>query len=104
MPTRAVPTRALELHEEAAADYDAAFDWYVKRSPDAARDFDAEFERALGQILQTPQRWAQGSGQTRRFLLHRFPYLVIYREQGPTVQVLAVAHTSRNPDYWKNRT
>jgi plasmid stabilization system protein ParE len=99
-----VPIRTLELHEEAAVDYDAAFDWYLQRSPDAARAFDAEFERALGQILQTPQRWAPGSHQTRRFLLHKFPYLVIYREQGPTVQVLAVAHTSRSPDYWKSRT
>ena len=27
-----------------------------------------------------------------------FPYLVIYREQGPnTIQVLAIAHTSRKP-------
>jgi plasmid stabilization system protein ParE len=43
-----VPTKTIELHEEAAADYDAAFDWYLERSPDAARAFDAEFERALG--------------------------------------------------------
>ena len=78
-----VPTRALALHEEAAADYDAAFDWYLKRSPNAARAFDAEFDRALGQILKTPRRWAHGSHQTRRFLLHKFPYLVIYREHGP---------------------
>ena len=29
--------KAVELHAEAAAEYDAAFDWYRKRSPDAAR-------------------------------------------------------------------
>lgn len=100
-----MPTKAVELHEEAAADYDAAFDWYLERSPAAARAFDTEFERALGQISQAPERWAQGPYQTRRFLLRRFPYLVIYREQGADrVQVLAVAHTSRKPDYWKERT
>ncbi len=100
-----MPTRAIDLHEEAAADYDAAFDWYLERSPDAARAFDTEFEHALGQIAQAPQRWARGSYQTHRFLLRRFPYLVIYREQGVhTIQVLAIAHTSRKPDYWKHRT
>ena len=99
-----MPTKTVELHEEAAADYDAAFDWYLERSPDAARDLDSEFERALGQIEHSPERWARGSHKTHRFLLKRFPYLVIYREKGTIVQVLAVAHTSRKPDYWKNRT
>jgi plasmid stabilization system protein ParE len=99
-----VPTKTIELHEEAAADYDAAFDWYLERSPEAARGFDAEFERALGEIAKAPQRWAPGPHQTRRFLLRRFPYLVIYRESGETILVLAVAHTSREPGYWKGRS
>jgi toxin ParE1/3/4 len=99
-----VPTRTVELHEEAAADYDVAFDWYLERSHDAAVSFDAEFERALGEITQAPQRWATGPFQTRRFLLRRFPYLVVYRElDSMIVQILAVAHTSRKPDYWKDR-
>ena len=99
-----MPTKTIELHEEAATDYDAAFDWYLERSPEAARAFDAEFERALGAIAQAPQRWAPGPHQTRRFLLRRFPYLVIYREGAETVLVLAVAHTSRKPGYWKDRS
>jgi plasmid stabilization system protein ParE len=37
----------VELHEEAAAEYDAAFDWYLARSPDAALKFDAEFDHAV---------------------------------------------------------
>ena len=52
-----MPIEIVELHEEAAADYDAAFDWYLERSPEAARSFDTEFERALRQIAETPQRW-----------------------------------------------
>jgi plasmid stabilization system protein ParE len=50
----------VELHEEVAAEYDAAFDWYLQRSPDAALKFDAEFDRALAEIAQAPQRWAGG--------------------------------------------
>ncbi|MGD0569129.1 MAG: hypothetical protein ABSA78_12040 [Candidatus Sulfotelmatobacter sp.] len=30
----------VDLHDEAAAEYDAAFDWYLQRSPDAALKFD----------------------------------------------------------------
>jgi len=71
----------VELHEEAAAEFDAAFDWYLERSPDAALKFDAEFDRALAEIVQAPHRWASGPYHTRRFLLRKFPFLLIYRER-----------------------
>jgi plasmid stabilization system protein ParE len=94
----------LELHEEAGAEYDGAFDWYLERSPDAALKFDSEVNRALAEIAQAPQRWAIGPYQTRRFLLRKFPFVLIYRERaGGNIQVVAVAHTSRKPGYWKER-
>jgi len=49
-----MPTNAAQFHEEATAEYDAAFDWYLERSPDAALKFDAEVDRALAQIIQAP--------------------------------------------------
>ena len=99
-----MPTRAIDLHEEAAVEYDAAFDWYLSRSPDAALKFDAEFDRALVEIAQAPQRWVAGSHHTRRFLLRKFPFVLVYRERtGGNIQIVAVAHTSRRPGYWKER-
>ncbi len=62
---------SVEFHDAAAAEYDAAFDWYRERSPDAALKFDAEVNRALAQIAETPRRWASGVHFTRRFLLRR---------------------------------
>jgi plasmid stabilization system protein ParE len=76
-----MPDRAVELHREAAAEYDAAFDWYLERSPEAARKFDAEVGRAFTQIQQSPQRWVVGPYRTRKFLLRQFPFTLIYREQ-----------------------
>ncbi|MFZ0773756.1 MAG: type II toxin-antitoxin system RelE/ParE family toxin [Candidatus Sulfotelmatobacter sp.] len=95
---------AVDLHDEASAEYDAAFDWYLERSPDAARRFDAEVERALAQIVQAPRRWAIGPHSTRRFLLRQFPFTLIYRERpSGVIQIVAVAHTSRKPGYWRRR-
>jgi len=98
-----VPTDAAEFHHEATAEYDAAFDWYLERSPDAALRFDAEVDRALAQIIAAPQRWAAGPHSTRRFLLRQFPFTLIYRDRSSTIQIVAVAHTSRKPGYWKDR-
>jgi toxin ParE1/3/4 len=99
-----VPTKAVALHEQASADYDATFDWYLERSPEAALKFDAEVERAIAEIAHHPRRWVSGSHGTRRFLLRGFPFLLIYRERNEeTIEILAVAHTSRRPAYWESR-
>jgi hypothetical protein len=39
----------------------------------------------------------------RRVLTNRFPYAIIYLEYGDETLVVAIAHTSRRPGYWKNR-
>jgi toxin ParE1/3/4 len=99
-----MPTESVEFHQEATSEYDAAFDWYLERSPDAALKFDAEMDRALALIIQAPQRWAAGPHSTRRFLLRQFPFTVIYRQRpSGDIQIVAVAHTSRRPGYWKQR-
>jgi plasmid stabilization system protein ParE len=99
-----MPTSLAEFHDEATAEYEAAFDWYLERSPDAALGFDAEVDYALAQIIAAPRRWAAGPHSTRRFLLRKFPFTLVYRERvSGKIQILAVAHTSRRPGYWKGR-
>jgi plasmid stabilization system protein ParE len=56
-----MPGSSAEFHEEGGAEYDAAFDWYLEHSPDAAVRFDAEVDRGVAQIVKAPQRWAAGS-------------------------------------------
>ena len=53
-----MPTERARFHPEAGAEYDAAFDWYLKRSSDAAPRVDAEVDRAISEIVSAPQRWA----------------------------------------------
>ncbi|MBP88756.1 MAG: hypothetical protein CMJ64_18930 [Planctomycetaceae bacterium] len=40
---------------------------------------------------------------TRRYLLERFPYFVVYRETEEKLQVIAIAHGKRKPGYWRRR-
>jgi len=74
-------TSLAEFHDEATAEYESAFDWYLERGPDAAIGFDAEVDHALAQIIAAPRRWAAGPHSTRRFLLRKFPFTLIYRER-----------------------
>jgi toxin ParE1/3/4 len=95
--------KALELHPAALAELISAIDWYRQRNQSAAVNFTAELDRAIDLIAASPARWPQGEHGTRRFVLQRFPFAIVYREKGLVTQVLAVAHGHRRPEYWKAR-
>jgi len=84
-------------------DYFESLTWYAERSVDAANDFDAEFDRALAQIASDPERFPLCDVRHRYFLMRRFPFRIIYRMIHYDVVVIAVAHSSRSPDYWADR-
>jgi plasmid stabilization system protein ParE len=95
--------KPVEFHPEAADEVEASAKWYRKQSPKAAVGFIRELEHAIDMIAEAPQRWPAFSHGTRKYLLQRFPFLVVYRELRTTIQVLAVAHGRRRPGYWRNR-
>jgi len=91
------------IHPAAVEEAEKATRWYRERSACSAAQFVEEVNHAIDRILAAPERWPAGPYGTRKFLLHRFPYVVVYRELPSTIQVLAVAHGHRRPGYWKNR-
>jgi len=93
----------LDFHPGAEADYATAFDWYFERSLSAAQNFDEDLAQAIEHIGENPGRWPINIYGTRRYLLLHFPFSVVYREVHGTIQILAVAHGRRRPDYWKTR-
>jgi toxin ParE1/3/4 len=95
--------KRVEYHQGATEDVKRAVAWYRKRSPKAALDFIEELHRAADTICGDAERWPIGNNNTRRFLLWRFPFAIIYSEQESVVTVWAVAHGSRRPEYWSHR-
>ncbi len=96
-------TKPIEFLPEAQAEYLSALTWYYERSPATAVRFAAEFNRAVETIQEVPERWALYMIGCRRFLLHQFPFAIIYQVSPNVIQVLAVAHCRQRPGYWKER-
>jgi hypothetical protein len=48
-------------------------------------------------------RWPTSDLDTRKFVLLRFPYAVIYNERKSVVRILPIAHGHPQPGYWKDR-
>ena len=94
---------SVRLLPDAIAEAKAAYEWYAERNPFAANAFISELDHAISQIQTGPERWTMHLRGTRKFLLRRFPYGVIYRITESAIQVIAVAHGRRRPGYWKSR-
>ena len=93
----------LEIHPAALEEFKSALTWYLERSEVAAQNFVAELDRAVDLMIESPERWPTGDYGTRKFVLRRFPFAIIYRNRNAVVQILAIAHGHRRPGYWKER-
>jgi toxin ParE1/3/4 len=93
----------LLFHPDADAEYLGALDWYGERSPQAADKFAQAFEQAMEQIRRSPDRWPLYFKRCRRYTLHQFPFSVVYQSGPALTFVVAVAHGSRRPRYWRDR-
>jgi len=87
----------------AELDFTEALCWYAERSQRAAEGFDAEFDKALAAIGADPRRFSLCDDRHRFYLMDRYPYQLIYREEADGVVVIAVAHAKRRPGYWAGR-
>jgi plasmid stabilization system protein ParE len=94
----------VEFHRLAAKEYRAAQNWYRARSDEAAARFRDAVDRAVDRITNTPDVFAHLEADLRWIRVGRFPYTLIFRRpaQG-SISVVAVAHTSRRPGYWRRR-
>ena len=93
----------LQFHPDARVDALEAFDWYAERSQEAANAFQQELQDAGSAIQRSPKRWANYLSGTRRYLMKRFPFVLVYRVGAERIEIVAVAHGKRRPGYWKDR-
>ncbi|WP_123658850.1 type II toxin-antitoxin system RelE/ParE family toxin [Salinisphaera japonica] len=63
----------------------------------------AAVREALSQIERFPEAGTRLSRRTRRRLVNRFPYGIVYRHTDDGIFVVAIAHLHRKPEYWRDR-
>jgi len=88
----------------ARTDLAAAVTWYEDRAPEVVPQFRQALRAVVQRIAENPKQFPTSPHGTRRALLRRFPYLVIFRETADAAHVVAVFHTSRDQRTWNQRT
>ncbi len=93
----------VEIHPEVYKELEASKNWYEEQSRGLGNRFLDEVDHAIAVISEYPETWLAYVSGTRRFLLHRFPFAIVYLHNETKISVLALMHFKRKPGYWKKR-
>jgi toxin ParE1/3/4 len=93
-----------EFHPEAEQELFAAAERYEREVPGLGFRFGAEINRVIQLLLDHPDLGSVVDEPLRHFVLRRFPFSVVYAAHVDVLLVIAIAHGSRKPDYWRERT
>lgn len=91
------------FHRVAATEYQAARDWYAERSEQAAERFRQAVVAAVKRIEKATESHECIAGSYQHVRVVRFPYTLVFRQSSKRILIVAVAHTSRRPEYWRRR-
>ena len=92
------------FHPNAEREHLESVAFYETKQAGLGSSYLSDFEGVMAVVCAHPRRYRiEEQPDIRRVRLKRFPYNILFRESGNIVQVLAVAHKRRHPNYWQNR-
>ena len=97
-------SREIILRPEAETELTEAFEWYEERVPGLGSAFLLAVDAVFRGIIRNPQQYPVIHKATRRALVRRFPYQVLFVIETSRVVVLAVFHVKRDPKRWQERS
>lgn len=94
-PTLFHPDAKLEMIDAAA--------WYESQQSNLGKRFLSSIQEATNRLKVNPERYPFVENEVRRCLTKTFPFGVLFRLQPDHIEIMAVMHLHREPNYWKNR-
>ncbi|HEV2855505.1 MAG TPA: type II toxin-antitoxin system RelE/ParE family toxin [Thermoanaerobaculia bacterium] len=92
------------FHSGAELDLLSAAAYYENQRSGLGRELRQEIEAAVARIRENPRQFAPHTvPDTRRCLVHRFPYTIFFTELEDSLWLIAIAHHKRRPGYWSHR-
>lgn len=96
-------SRTLLFRPQVATDLAEAIEWYRNSRFGLKTDFLHDFQATLAAIERNPLQYQIVERETRRALLRRFPYGVMYVFSHHELLIVGCLHTRRNPARWRER-
>jgi len=93
----------IEVSDEAEIDFDKSYEYYYKDNPKVADTFFKKINIGFENIKQNPNFYPIAYKDVRKYVVKKFPFVIYYRIIDSLIQVIAIFHTSRNPEIWNER-
>jgi plasmid stabilization system protein ParE len=77
--------------------------YYARENRQLLLDLNDEIERAICYLCEFPRAAKLIDRNHRSYKIQRFPYSIIYRLEDNGLVIVAIAHGSRNPGYWRGQ-
>ena len=87
----------VEFLPQARTEWVEAISFYNEQRSDLGYEFALEVDRTVERILQFPYAWTLIAARTRRALVDRFPYGILYYVHDDAIVVTAVMNLRQNP-------
>ena len=95
--------KTLRYHPLFDCDVREAASWYDRRSPGLGDAFVEVVRRTVSDVIENPDRFALSPAGCRYTRVPRFPYIVLFDTTGNELLLLAVLHTARSMEKWRER-
>lgn len=92
------------VSDEAEIDFDKSYKYYYEDSTKVADTFFKRINIGFENIKQNPSSYPIVHEDVRKYVVKKFPFVIYYRIVDSAIQVIAIFHTSRNPEIWNKRT
>lgn len=86
------------LSSSALRDAEDARSWYDRQDPGVGDEFIHDLDYAIARIRERPGAFRRIGADCHKYVMHPFPYFIVYEERPEIIWIIAVYHTSRNPD------
>ena len=98
--------RSVRIAGPASEEFTEAVRWYETRRPGLGAELYDAVNATIEGIERQPEIGATtyDDPKSRRILVARFPYHVVYRLEDDEIVILAIAHMKRRPGFWKHRS
>lgn len=96
-------TFKIEISAEAENDFDCSYSFYYNESPELADHFYKRVTTSFESIQKSPKTYPVVYKNLRKFKVKIFPFVIYYQIDGSAIQVIAIFHSSRNPEIWNKR-
>ncbi len=95
---------SIEISDEVENDFDKSYEYYSEENPKVADSFYKQINLSLENLKQHPVSFPVAYKNVRKFVVKKFPFVIYYQLIDSVIRVIAIFHTSRNPEIWNDRT